>query len=281
MKKKYGLSKVIFCFMMVCTLLVGMSLSVVAATTSEADATLRENVHDEIEENEYQLEGGGYITGSDLMPNEGDGAGYNLNESQFQSLTSKAQTQVVEDIARASNNSVVRGQKENTGVTEQTVQNWWKELQQSNGVGSKFLNTILQNTKPDFVSANAIWKPFAGPVGIVLGLIAVMLMSFLGIVIVSDIAYITLPPIRIFVSDDEKGQKLAKSKLFSFDAIYAVQQAESESDGGSPKHALGIYLRRRIIMLILLGICLLYLVQGQLYTLVGWILDLVSGFLGF
>lgn len=285
MKKKYGFGRLILCFMLVCTMVFGASMSVFAKgsnnssiSTPDADKSLRGSVHDAITSNQYELAGGGYISGNDLLVNgEASGTGmYELDESKFQTLTSSAQTELVEDIAEASNAAVG-----SNGVTEQTVQNWWKQLQQSNGVGSKFLNTILQNTKPDFVTANAIWKPFAGPVGIILGLIAVMLMSFLGIVMVSDIAYITLPPIRIFVSDDEKGQKLAKSKLFSYDAIYAVQQAESESDGGSPKHALGIYLRRRIIMLILLGICLLYLVQGQLYTFVGWILDLVSGFLGF
>ena len=62
----------------------------------------------------------------------------------------------------------------------------------------------------------------------------------------------------------------------------AVKVAEeSDSSDGNKKQALGIYLKRRIFMLILLGICLLYLVQGQIYTFVGWILDLVSGFLGF
>ena len=35
------------------------------------------------------------------------------------------------------------------------------------------------------------------------------------------------------------------------------------------------------VMLIVLGVCLLYLIQGQIFTLVSWILNLLSGFLGF
>lgn len=244
-------------------------------STESAKVSLTNSVYSKMSNTTYELEGGGYISGKELFTGSA-GKGYDLNESKFSTLSSDAQSEAVSDIAKFSNEKVGEN-----GVTEQTVQNWWKQLQSKNGVGTKFLNTILANTKPDFVTANAIYKPFSGPIGTVMGLIAIAMMGFLGIVIVSDIAYITLPPVRLFVSDDEKGNKLVKSKIFSHDALYAVQQAESESDNGSPKHALGIYLKRRIVMLIILGICLMYLVQGQLYVFVGWVLDLVSGFLGF
>lgn len=253
-------------------------------TTEQAQKNLTVYVQSKMQGNTYELAGGGYIAGSNLFTGDAT-RGYDLNDANFSLLTSSAQSQVVSDIAKYSQlatekNSSGTGTNA-AGVTDQTVQNWWKILQQKNGVGSKFLDTILANAKPDFVTANAIWKPFSGPVGIALGVIAVAMMSFLGIVMVSDIAYIVLPPVRLFVSDDENGNKIAKSKLFSHDAIYAVQQAESDSDNGTPKQALGIYFKRRVFMLILLGICLLYLVSGNLYTLVGYILDLVSGFLGF
>jgi hypothetical protein len=141
------------------------------------------------------------------------------------------------------------------------------------------MNVILEDTKPDFVAANKIYKPLSSVVNVVLGVIAVMIMAFLGIVMVADIAYITLPPVRLFVADSNDGKhgstaKVASSKIFSHDALYAVKQAEEGDDG---RQALGIYFKRRVMMLILLGICLMYLVQGQLYTFVGRILDLLSG----
>lgn len=277
-KQSSRLKTYIFSLMLLLCLLFS-SISVNAETndnTAEgAYKTLTSTVGSAISGNHYESEGGGYLMGSQLLIS-GDGGIYELNEGNFAKLTSKAQSELVSDIASESNKAVGTN-----NITEETVQNWWKDLQSKDGVGSKFLSTILENTKPDFVAANAIWKPFAGPVGILLGLIAVMMMSFLGVVMVADLAYIGIPPVRLFVSDDENGDKIAKSKIFSHDALYAVQKAETESDGGSPKQALGIYLKRRIGMLILLGICLLYLVQGQIYTLVGYILDLLSGFLGF
>lgn len=255
-----------------------------ATKDAQAQAALRTYVKSKMTGSDYAVDGGGYLKGEDLfMDTKISGLdSCDLNEDQFSKLTSSAQAKAVQDIAQYSQNAVSSTDNSVAGVSESTVQNWWKQLQTKQGVGSKFMNQILQNTKPDFVTANQIYQPFSGVVGTVLGLIAVLLMAFLGIVMVSDIAYITLPPVRMFVADDEKG-RFSKSKMFSHDALYAVKCAEEQSDGGSGngKQALGIYFKRRIVMLILLGICLMYLVQGQLYTLVGYVLDLVSGFIGF
>lgn len=252
----------------------------VQATQDElAKRILTVTVQGKLQQEKYEVDGGGFISGADLFEgNTNDG--FTLKEDEFGTLTSAAQTRLVGDIARESKNAIETEDE----VSESTVQNWWRELQTLDGVGSKFMNEILKNTKPDFVTANAIYEPFSGVVSTVLGLLAVLLMAFLGIVLICDICYIALPPVRNFVADGEGGNgKIAKSKMFSYDAIYAVQCAEQNSDGGSGngKQALGIYLKRRVVMLIVLGICLMYLIQGQIYVFVGWILDLVSGFLGF
>lgn len=263
-----------------------LSMSVFAGTTSsqdqQAEDELTAHVATNISNNTYAVEGGGYLDGSELFDKEGNG--YDLNEKNFQKLTSKAQTELVADIQTWSNDALESTDSSTKNVSESTVENWFKKLQSKDGVGSKMMSLILSDTKPDFVSANKIYKPFSGVIGTILGLIAVLLMAFLGIVMVLDISYIALPPMRMFVSESQQtgkdGSKSLKSNLVSNDAIYAVQTAESESDSGSKKQALGIYLKRRIPMLILLGVCLLFLVQGEIYKLVSWILDLVSGFLG-
>lgn len=283
----YAQKKKAFAFTMVLAMLITMFMSSIALFASSAtpDAQAHRDltiyVQSQMSNKEYAVDGGGTIEGADLF----DGSptdGYDLNEDEFKTLTSAAQAEVVSDIAENSNAAI----DETDTVSESTVQNWWKELQSKDGVGSKFLNEILKNTKPDFVTANAIYEPFSGLVGTVLGVIAVLLMAFLGIVMVCDISYIALPPVRNLVADDDgdkSGHKIAKSKIFSHDAIYAVQCAENNTDGGSGggKQALGIYLKRRIVMLIILGICLMYLIQGQIYTFVGWLLNLLNGFLGF
>lgn len=265
--------------MMISSISVFASSSIDATQDKLARQTLTQHVQANLSQEKYAVDGGGYLSGSELFEQDKENGGFTVKEDEFQTLTSSAQTSFVEDIAQESQNAI---DKEDN-VSESTVQNWWKELQSINGIGSKFMNEILKNTKPDFVTANAIYQPFSGVVGTVMGVIAVLLMAFLGIVLVCDICYIALPPVRNLVADEDGHGKIAKSKMFSYDAIYAVQCAEQNSDNGSGggKQALGIYLKRRIVMLIILGICLMYLVNGQIYTAVGWILDLVSGFLGF
>lgn len=255
------------------------SFGITASAVSEEQAkqNLTTFVYGKMSQTEYSLKEGGSIKGSDLFEGK-PSEGYDLNEKAFASLSSKAQSQVVSDIALYSNTAVEDDSVR--GVEESTVQSWWKQLQTKEGVGSKFMGEILKNTKPDFVTANQIYEPFSGLVGTIMGIGAVLIMAFLGLVMVLDISYITLPPIRLAV--DESKSRGSSSKLFSHDAIYAVQVAEEGGNGdGEKKQALGIYFKRRVVMLIILGICLLYLVQGQIYTLVGYILDLVSGFLGF
>lgn len=288
MFKRLNIQKRAFAFTMMIAMVFTMmisSISVFASSSIDATQdklarqTLTQHVQANLSQEKYAVDGGGYLSGSELFEQDKENGGFTVKEDEFQTLTSSAQTSFVEDIAQESQNAI---DKEDN-VSESTVQNWWKELQSINGIGSKFMNEILKNTKPDFVTANAIYQPFSGVVGTVMGVIAVLLMAFLGIVLVCDICYIALPPVRNLVADEDGHGKIAKSKMFSYDAIYAVQCAEQNSDNGSGggKQALGIYLKRRIVMLIILGICLMYLVNGQIYTAVGWILDLVSGFLGF
>lgn len=265
----------------VLSLIIGLfSFSLTASAVSEEQAmqNLTTYVYGKMSQEEYALEGGGSIKGADLF-NGKPSEGYDLNEKEFSRLSSKAQTQVVSDIAKYSNEAVETDTAR--GVDESTVQNWWKNLQTKKGVGSKFMGEILKNTKPDFVTANKIYQPFSGLVGTVMGLGAIIIMGLLGLLMVLDISYIVIPPVRLAVDDSRSRGN--SSKLFSYDAIYAVQVAEEGggTENGEKKQALGIYFKRRVLMLIILGICLLYLVQGEIYTLVGWLLDLVNGFLGF
>lgn len=300
-RSKVKISKVISAAVMSFLMMLMLTVSAFATPAGGGSAgvgqgmdSLSTYVYSKMAANTYEVTGGGSISGQDVFYAtsyqgvQGGQGGFDVDEKKFATLTSSAQTQFVSDIATYSNQSMTDSTyTAGSNISEETVQAWWKTLQSKNGLGSKFLNVILENTKPDFVTANAIYKPFSGIVGTVLGLIAVIGMALLGLVMVSDIFYIVIPPVRMMVSEETVsgvngagGRK--SSKLFSDDAMYAVKVAEEQDDaGGSKKQALGIYLKRRVPMLILLGICLLYLVSGQIYTFVGWILDLVSGFLGF
>lgn len=241
---------------------------------------------------EYKLSGGGKLAGAELWVNNTSG---NVKAEKYALLTTGAQQDFVNDIIAATNKAItddsIKDGEGNvyhtTNVTSETATEWFRRLQTTEGIGPKLLTGFLSDTKPDFITANKIYSPFSSIVGTILGILAILGMSLLGVVLVSDVMYIALPPLQALVPPDgprearaEGTSAVAKlSFIFSDDARYAVRTAMAEENG--KKQAYGIYLKRRVVMLILLGICLLYLVSGQIYSLVGKLLDLVSGFLGF
>lgn len=250
-----------------------------AITTEQAESNLTTGIYNKMAEDKYTLEGGGNISGKELFnkkSNGSSGTSYDVNEDQFKDLTKKEQQRFTTKLVEEAN-----AQVGNNGVTSSTVTGLLQKLQTKPGMGSKLLTEILKNTKPDYVRANNIYQPFSGIVGTFLGLGAILILAILGIVIVSDIAFITLPPYRGLMGESNGDKKGMAKFLVSHEATSAVREAEgSDSGQGSYKYAIGIYLRRRAIAVIILGICLLYLVQGQIYVFVGFIMDLVQGFLG-
>lgn len=250
-----------------------------AITTEQAESNLTTGIYNKMAEDKYTLEGGGNISGKELFnkkSNGSSGTSYDVNEDQFKDLTKKEQQRFTTKLVEEAN-----AQVGSNGVTSSTVTGLLQKLQTKPGMGSKLLTEILKNTKPDYVRANNIYQPFSGIVGTFLGLGAILILAILGIVIVSDVAFITLPPYRGLMGESDGDKKGMAKFLVSHEATSAVREAESSDSGqGSYKYAIGIYLRRRAIALVILGICLLYLVQGQIYVFVGFIMDLVQGFLG-
>lgn len=250
-----------------------------AITTEQAESNLTTGIYNKMAEDKYTLEGGGNISGKELFnkkSNGSSGTSYDVNEDQFKDLTKKEQQRFTTRLVEEAN-----AQVGSNGVTSSTVTGLLQKLQTKPGMGSKLLTEILKNTKPDYVRANNIYQPFSGIVGTFLGLGAILILAILGIVIVSDVAFITLPPYRGLMGESDGDKKGMAKFLVSHEATSAVREAEgSDSGQGSYKYAIGIYLRRRAIALVILGICLLYLVQGQIYVFVGFIMDLVQGFLG-
>lgn len=301
MKKRTFKSVFIMLLTLVCMFVMPVMSASAATGTADAQARLEKAIEEgkvdpngasglDVSGNSYDLQGGGTIKYVDVVgpPSGADSSTFKAGyvNSNFTKLTSKSQEKLLTDMNAVADGVVADTSGSNAIVSDQTKTTWLTNLQQCNGVGTQLMNSILQNTKPDYATANRIYEPFSGIVGTCLALGAILIMAFLGITMVLDLSYIGIPAFRMMVGGDDKGGKDGKPKFISWEAVSAVTQAEggnggSGQDGSSNKVAVGIYFKKRVIMLIVLGVCLLYLISGQIYTLVSWILDLVSGFLGF
>lgn len=272
-------------FRMVLPLLLVLSLmvsgSVVRADDSgEIKLSTAVRDSDSRSNEKYNTDDGTQIGWSDLFT-PGTNSVSTINEDNFNKLTTSEKTRFVDNII---SDSETYQKSNSSAVSESNLQNWWKRLQSAPGAGTRFMTQILQNTKPDFVTANNIYAPFSGPIGTALAIICIVICALLGVTMAMDIAYITLPMFRIITGDDGQvsggnnggSGSVVRSHLVTANAKNAVKECESQG-----KQALGYYFKHQAFSLILLGICLLYLAQGQLYVLVMMILDLLNGFLGF
>lgn len=224
------------------------------------------NIDINCSKNSYKFEEGGTIQYYQLVNKNGT-----IKEDKFNKLSNSGKEKFLGDMIKVANATVDTG-----AATNASMDNWLKQLQNTEGVGTKLLSSLLQNTKTDLVTANRIYEPFSGIVGTLLGLGSICLMSLVSISMVLDLVYIGLPFFRAM--EGEGGSADKAIHWVSSEAKYAVKVSE---EGEGKKVALAVYFKKRVVMLIVLGICMLYLVQGHIFTFVGWCLDLLSGFLGF
>lgn len=253
--------------------------------------------------NRYKITGGGYVYWNDLFTATA-GKTTNIDTAlsdradfffvdTFDKLKPGAKQDFLSDvftIANAVATDTANGYHTNDlAPTDDTVADFMTQVQQQSGMGSAMLATLMQNTKPDYAAANRIYEPFSGTVGTILGLISVVVMALLGVTMALDIAYITIPAFQMAMNGGDTTGNGDKSKgiggVISQEAKKALQAVDGGAGGqggsGEYKAAIGIYFKYRWKGLVCLGICLLYLVQGQIYSFVGWFIDLFSGFLGF
>lgn len=139
---------------------------------------------------------------------------------------------------------------------------------------SSLVRQLSTDVTADFGHAYEYFKPFSGPLGVVLGIIAFVIFILLGFTLLLDIAYITLPFLQGWLTKTD-----GTARLVSIEATNAVKEQESKA-GSEYVNPLGIYLKSKIKQYIAIFICLLYLLSGQIYTLLANFMDYFSGLLG-
>ncbi len=258
----------------------------------------------ELEKKTYPVKDGGYLLYSEVV-----GATIASTDiidlNKFNTLTTGSKQKFLEDLFKCANAFAFATEKGSSsiasvtyGANSETVGILYVTLEGKDGMGSVLMASIMENTKPDFASANRIYAPFSGLIGTILGLIAILIMALLGVTMALDIAYITVPAMRmaldaggqnwhtVDMQTKQETNRFKVSNLVSQAARNAVLEEHGgagvhEKNAGVNKHPLGVYFKYRWLELCVLGICLLYLVSGNIYSFVAWVLDLVSGFLGF
>lgn len=125
------------------------------------------------------------------------------------------------------------------------------------------------------MGAYSYFKPFGSKLGVFLGILVLAIMVCLGLTIVFDLSYITIPWIQIgFQSTTKHGKPWG----ISLEAWKAVQEAESKT-GSDYVNPLSLYFRSKSKQMFAISLCLLYLVSGQIYNFIADVMDYFRGLL--
>jgi hypothetical protein len=207
-----------------------------------------------------------------LVTLSSDGKGLVFNNKSFANATEKSRKDALGFFVR---------ELQKSDVSEQTQQRVFDEMSRADSDVSRMLiPLVMSSTSADLYTAMKWVSPFLPILRLVFGIGAFCIFIFLMGSTIVDLAFIGLPIAR--ESLQNKGeQKGGKVPFVSSDAMSVIKETESALDSsGGYKNAYLIYFKRRALTYIILSVCVLYLVVGELGGLIGWLLSLGSGVVG-
>ena len=142
-------------------------------------------------------------------------------------------------------------------------------LSLQDGDASKILRNLEKDLTADIANGRDVYLPFSGTVTTILGLIALGVFIGVGISMVIDISYLTLPMVQ--KSFDEKPDKTLP-KLVSSQAYFVARERESNEKG----NYLYSYLKKRSVAVALVMISLGYLSSSLIFEAVGYVVQVFS-----
>lgn len=142
-------------------------------------------------------------------------------------------------------------------------------LSLQDGDASKILRNLEKDLTADIANGREVYLPFSGTVTTILGLIALGVFLGVGISMVIDISYLTLPMVQKSIDERPDGKL---PKLVSSQAYFAVR--EREANEGS--NYMLSYLKKRSIAVALVMISLGYLSSGLIFEAVGFVVQVFS-----
>lgn len=157
-----------------------------------------------------------------------------------------------------------------TGLNARTKNKVYNFIASQDTAVTNAMKYLQVDANADFVEAKKFFDPWSGVVGYVLGVLSVSIFMFSGLSIAFDIGYIVLPGLRLVLNfgDDNK-----KPFCISKEAFTAVRDTESCEEY---KNTLGVYMKRRVGLIIAMSICVGYLISGRLFDMVMYFIDAFS-----
>lgn len=201
-----------------------------------------------------------------------------FNYVAFNQMDSKLQEASLSAFVKAMNNSSI-GKSDKSKIYAEIRNN-------CSGANSAMIAVIFEDSRADMNTAMDIFHPFSGVVGTIIGIGCIIIIVLLVSSTVLDLCYINFPFFQNFADSHGGGgggsSTGGKPVWVTRDAYAVVNDGATggrgNGNGGKYQNVNFAYLKKRIVTYIVLAICLLYLLSGQITGLIAWLLNLVSGF---
>lgn len=135
---------------------------------------------------------------------------------------------------------------------------------------SAAIKYLKSDASADFVEAKAWFRPFSGVIGTVMGLICLVVFLLLGISCLFDLAYLCLPTFQALL---EHGEEHKRPFGVSREAWRSMKDVTSDM---KYRNIMSVYFSRRMPVVIVCCICLGYIISGQIYDMLVFIIDAFS-----
>ena len=127
------------------------------------------------------------------------------------------------------------------------------------------------NAGADLIEAEKWFAPFNSVVGTIMGVLCILIFLFLGLSILLDIFYIVVPPFQALLDAGSDGTK--RPWGVSREAWGSMRDAEKTDEY---KNVLSMYFKRRVGVLLIVAVAIMYLISGEIYDIVIWFVEAFS-----
>lgn len=193
-----------------------------------------------------------------------------LNNTVFENATDKSRKNAIGLFLRELQDSKVSGQ------TQQNIFNAFAAANRD--VSLLLIPVVMDSTSADLFTSMKWISPLLPIVRVIFGIGSILIIMLLVGSTVIDLAFIGLPFARELMAKKENGEN-GRVRFVTSEAQSVIQETEASlgSGDGVYKNAYMLYFRRRALTYIILSICLLYLIAGEIGGLIAWLLKLGSG----
>lgn len=127
------------------------------------------------------------------------------------------------------------------------------------------LKYLTEDTSADLARARKWFLPFTGGIGTAMGVFSLVVFMFLGVSSLWDVAYLALPGLQLVL---ERGDD--KKRPFGVSTEAWKVNREIANDYNNSKSVISAYLRRRVPVIMVCAVCIVYLVSGKVYEMLGY-----------